>query len=288
VDSTGIYGIDGLRVLKVPLPCGGTPIVLAVGNPQGLAIDATNVYWTDSAGLGADTTVYKVAKGGGQPMPLATLPYGPGGSAISVDATSVYVLGYASGDGPCSNSVRQCQPGVVMKVPTDGGAPIALATAQATPVWIAVDAANVYWANEGPTAYGPGDSMNQAAIMSTPLAGGAVSTLVSDLAAPGSLFVQGSRLYWSARASIMSMPTSGGTPATLVQHDFIPGGMTVDARSIYLVDGSGSIDVIPLTGGTATTLAAVPMFLSDQESIAVDSTSVYWNNTDKLLRVTLE
>ncbi len=73
VDSTSVYltvpgllngfGCSGGKVcggaiVKAPLG-GGTPVTLAVGdNPQNLAVDSTNVYWTDaSAG-----TVMKVSK----------------------------------------------------------------------------------------------------------------------------------------------------------------------------------------------------------------------------------
>jgi hypothetical protein len=65
---------------------GGTPTTLATAQsgPQGIAVDATSVYWTNYTG----GTVMKVPIGGGTPTTLATgqtLPHG-----IAVDATSVY------------------------------------------------------------------------------------------------------------------------------------------------------------------------------------------------------
>ena len=48
-------------------------------------------------------------------------------------------------------------PANVVKVPIGGGAAITLATGQHAPVGLAVDSANVYWANSGTLQNGGSD-----------------------------------------------------------------------------------------------------------------------------------
>ena len=58
---------------------------------------------------------------------------------IAVDATHVYWV---------AGTVNLAD-GVVMKVPIAGGPPVMLASGQAQPIAVAVDATSVYWTNAG-------------------------------------------------------------------------------------------------------------------------------------------
>jgi len=92
-DITGMYWTEDIEVMEVGLD-GGTAVTLAkdVAPVGPLAIDGTNVYWTDSGGF-----VFRVPKGGGAIVTLATAQPGPG--AIALSTSSVY---WANGSGPQS------------------------------------------------------------------------------------------------------------------------------------------------------------------------------------------
>jgi sugar lactone lactonase YvrE len=143
-----------------------------------------------------------------------------------VDATSVYWTGLAV---PAE--------GIVMKVPLNGGTATVLASAQAKPYTIAVDAASVYWAN-----------YNDGTIMKVPIGGGAIVKLVSGQpVAPGStgIAVDATSVYWTTGSggSVMKVPLAGGVPTTLASGQATPDGIAVDATSVYWVN-SGVLDPI--------------------------------------------
>ncbi|WP_437611569.1 DUF5050 domain-containing protein [Sorangium sp. So ce834] len=87
-DASALYFGDGFgeKIYTMPLD-GGEPVVLAegAGNPEHLAQDAENIYWTGGA---ATNKVYKVAKSGGEVTVIAENEAEPAG--IAVDAEFVY------------------------------------------------------------------------------------------------------------------------------------------------------------------------------------------------------
>ncbi|MFT3770426.1 MAG: hypothetical protein QM820_33785 [Minicystis sp.] len=111
---------------------GSATLIFSVGttglNPWGIAVDATNVYFTDAQG--PHGAVMKVPLDGSPASPLATMEDLP--SAIAVDATDVYFT--------AADALR--------KVPIAGGTAATIAPAgDAGYASIAVDATNVYWTN---------------------------------------------------------------------------------------------------------------------------------------------
>ena len=108
--------------------------------PNGIAVDAQNVYWTNQVG----GQIMRCAIRGcdGQPTMLASGQSYP--SAIAVDGTSIY----------WANGGLTGKDGQIMKCARDGcnGAPTVLASGQPSPYGIAVDATSVYWTNRGAAA----------------------------------------------------------------------------------------------------------------------------------------
>ena len=159
VDASGIYWVGQApdMLLGCPLAgCGGSPTVLMAGstdvaNVRQVALDADNVYFTDgNPQLGMILACAKSGCGA-TPTVLANKLDAP--VAIATDGVNVYwteegpdFVAGASVTG--AGRVRKCAVGGC------GNAPTSIATGLTSPGAIALDDANVYWTEAGPTADG--------------------------------------------------------------------------------------------------------------------------------------
>jgi len=237
-------------------------------NPFAIAVDATNLYFTDpTAG-----TVMKAALDGDAPIALASGQMVP--LAIALDATTVYW----ANQGTSANNYAD---GTIMKVALGGGTPVTLASGQIGITAIAVDAASVYWANAGTLANNYADGM----IMQVALDGGTPVTLASAQTSPLAIAVDSVNVYWADMGTsffgslvddgaVMKVPLGGGTPTALASAQPAPDNVAVDGTSVYWTT-SGTVAKVPLSGGTAVTLASGQ---SEPNFMAIDGTSVYWTN----------
>ncbi len=181
--SGSVYWTTGNQVLKTPLD-GGTSTALAsepqpgyCNGPQGVAVDATSVYWTNAGSCAGPLPevctgdVRKVSLSGGTVEIIANMQGNP--EAIAVDDTSVYWT--------------NCQSNTLMSAPKNGGKAITLVSGQGQPQFIAVDDTSVYWTT------GVGGT-----VMKVPLGGGKSTTLVSGKQfSPLGIAVDDTSVYWT-------------------------------------------------------------------------------------------
>jgi len=299
-------------VCSVPCVSGECVIELAAAQqePRAIAVDATNMYWTDTSGTVLGILSEPVT--GGLITTLASATGGIG-LGIAIDGASIYWVNegtsanaYADGSvlmtgktggAPITLASGQTAPSAiatdaanvywinlgsgistasVMKGgKTPGGAPVTLASAQ-TAAAIAVDATNVYWVNRG-TSGTSGDG----AVMSIPIGGAAMPTvLVPGLTGPAAIAVDAANVYWMTSATLMKVPVGGGPPTTLATAGSSEGTIAVDGTNVYWTsyDGvSSSILKVAASGGAPVSIAIDQL---NPFSIAVDATSVYWTDVN--------
>ena len=232
-------------------------------SPVGVAVAPTGVYWTNSArGIARTGSVVTVPLCGGAPRTIASGRNGPSG--IALDGLGVFWGETGSG------SPDAAAPGGVVSAPlgaaSDSDGPMVIASAEWASGFVALDAANVYWAND-------------TALVKVPRGGGVVTTLATQTGV-GHIAVDSTTLYWAAlEAGVMSVPLHGGTPTTLASADYAL-DVAVDATSVYWVDALGPSTVkkcaIGNCGATVVTLASGQVYAV---AVAVDATSVYWVNS---------
>jgi hypothetical protein len=258
--------------------------------PVAIAVDSTNVYWTEYGGPGG-TRVMSVPVGGGLATTLASgqsdgIAYG-----LVESAATLYWPAFVTTNGE------------VFSLPLDGGSVNTLVTAQNQPYGIAVGSNAVYWTDytsngavvsmslDGgtPTTIASGLESSavvywtniEGAVMSAPLDGGTPTTFVSG-GSPWALAVDSTNLYIANATpntgTIVSAPVDGSMPNIVASEQNNPFTIAVDSNTIYWGNygggvGTGSVMSVPIDGGTPTVLAAGQ---TQPQSIAVDSTSVYW------------
>jgi len=229
------------------------PVVLASGQqqPQGIAIDATHVFWTTGS-----SELDRVSKDGGEITVLASTLLDPivsSGWAIAVDDTSVF---WTSGSGQ-----------KVYRVGKEGGRVTVLLQQAGFPSSIALDTDQLYVTTYSDT------------LLSLPKVGGAAVPLTSEAGtfATG-IALGGGFLFWTTGATVKRVPTSGGATVTVVSESGSVDGLTVHAETLYWsthVTGSttgGAIRRADLDGQQVATLVEG---LDHPGALAVDGDTVF-------------
>jgi hypothetical protein len=264
---------DGSDTIDAGFP-GRVPTTLAsMQEPVAMAVDAENVYWTNSDF--GDLTVRKVPIAGGPATILASYQHaGP----IAVDSTSVYFASFVPGSPGGAKGTS-----ALRKVPLGGGATVTLASEPGCAFAIAVDATNLYWLDDTDCAG------VQGTIKKLPLNGGAVTTLASSQAFPSHIAVDATNVYWTSccpysppgaacqDGGVMKVPIAGGTPTTLVAGGEA-WGIAVDATSLYweYLPAKGTaveIQKMPISGGPVVTLSSCA---DTCFGLAINASNVTW------------
>ena len=269
------------------------------GDPYGLALDSTSVYFTTVT----TGNVYScpLAGCGASPTTLATGLQSPSG--IASDGKNVYIATLTSvlscpvtgcGASPAVFAANQGDPSVVvvdatrvywtnhtgnqvMSCPIAGcaGQPTVISPNETAAEGLAIDGTNAYWTN----AFTPGGTVNKC-----PLAGcgGLASTvLTTGLSLPQSIVTDGKNVYFTVYSgnAVMSCPVSGcgATPTPLITLSGAYDGIAVDGTDLYVVNGfdDGSVLKCATTGcpGGPTVLATKQ---GKPGKIAVNARAIYW------------
>ncbi len=258
-----------------------TATTLASGGTNALAltVDSSNVYWTESAdgtnGTGT-ITVKKIGINGGTVSTLASSqrPTSVYAWDIAVDSDSVYWI-----------EQYQNNLSSLKKVEINSGIVTELVSDPARPLGLAIDSSALYYTDN-----------NAGTINKIDKNGGTPTVLVSGQNKPHHIAVDSTYVYWVNEGDglINKVAINGGsvTNITSVTGDVIKRSwashiIAVDSANLYFIDNptgtTGTINKVGLTGGTVTTLWSSPTIIPD--SIAVDSSNVYWSGGSSIYKI---
>jgi hypothetical protein len=220
-------------VMKMALTGGGSPVALDTGlqEPWGLAIDATNVYYT-TAGGGRVKSVPIASTGTGPVTVLATGQSTPLG--IAVDGTSVYWAN--NGVGTVSSASKTAGDAGTVKVLTS-------AAAATNVVGVAVNSTSIFFATT--------DGMTTSVVAYMPLAGSNSPTvLASGQDQSFGITLDGTNVYWTGNdntpaGNVSSTPLPGGTGSgtvtKLATSITYPTAIAVDPLGVYYTGNGGKV-----------------------------------------------
>ena len=297
----------------------GPPIILSTGvtAPYAIAVNATDVYWTQDLGGVVGPTLLKVPIAGGATTTLST---GSNGYALALDSTHVYwdqglpllsmplaggatstlianFAGTSFGPIPVASGAvwgTQVNSGV-WSIPVTGGTQTNTFPQPYGSAGCIADATSLYWLYLGAPAV----------IMKAPLTGGTPTTLVAPDADGGfnqqvagtdyqNLAVDGANLYWTnvIDGTLRKVPKNGGTPVVLANTVPAqgPDSIATDGESVYwFTTGPNVLMKTPVGGGASVTVVSGTTVAGAQPGavtpiVAVDATSVYWLNAPNLYK----
>jgi len=146
-------------------------------------------------------------------------------------------------------------------VPSVAGAPTVIASGEAAPGPIVVSGSTLFWIDSAPASCDvptTKGTIRMVTVSGAPSAGGAPTSLVSEVNATGGILglavsADGSTVYYSAGSKIRKVPAAGGAPVDVGQETQggIPAALAVEGDAIaYPTEVDGDVDVVTSAPGT--------------------------------------
>jgi len=228
-----------------------------LGTPNGIALDAQHVYWTD---IGTNA-IMRVAKAGGMPELVAGNQYKP--LHVVVDDTYAY----------WTNSLGAA----VMKAPKVGGGVPSLVTTADHPTEIAQDNQTIYFIEGG----------SMPTISAVPKAGGTASVLLPayPVFTPRGLVLDANYVYAATYRGVSRVPKGGGTVEFFGTEVDLAGPLGVAVDDVYVYTAIAFAGTITPFAGTYRNLKSMASLPHDQVTplvaapILLDGDYIYENLT---------
>lgn len=168
-------------------------------------------------------------------------------------------------------------------LPAKCGGCVVIASGQASPVDLAVDAAHIFWINSGTINWNEagtqGTSNKDGAVVRALLDGGEITTLVANQPYPGYIGLDDTNVYWTVESEIRSIPKAGGTGSAIATGLTNGWGLAVGLHDIYWAGSigndatSGELAKVPKSGGTPIPLATGQ---ARPYSQILSDTNIFW------------
>lgn len=281
---------------------GGDPTIIITNltDPQDLALDGSNLYWSNG---GAAGSIQKAPLAGGTPTAIVPTVANP--HAIAVEGSSIYWLAGDSGsatlskanlDGSGVTVLAQGQDpdqdtrlfvingnaywgdtdGVHM-VPVAGGNVTTVVTVTAGGPLLAADSSGLYYRSIDLS--GGGWNINHANLDGT----NAALVFNGGTSFQG-LALAGSTLYWvsqdSSTSTINSTPAAGGSTTPVATYSDDAQDIAADGSGIYFSDRSGGDNGVYKVSGGSTTLVqgdtAISTESGNERLLRLDGSNLYW------------
>ncbi len=278
--------------------CGAVTVATSIiGNPWDVTTDATHLYWTEN-------------------MPGAVGRSLPDGSSLEVLGTGLGSLRGLAVDATHVYFAFHDVNGSIQRVPRAGGTIETFAANEPWPLRVLADATHVYWScyqNAGrirraPKTGGPAETIatetltwglaldattayfgtyrSNGSIFSVPKGGGATATLTTSMRPTSGVALFGGDVLFTRwqgmTGDVLSVPVSGGTATVLAAGEGNPMSVAADASGTYWTNnGADQLRWLP-AGGAPTTLASA---VAGPKNLALTATSVYFTITGAVLRV---